>query len=213
MNKLAFKLILVVVLCGIFSVPAIASIEIDKLKYELVQSLKQENYSNALRLIKNLRAKKIPLGTEIIYFEAKSNLMTGQPREGERLLRKYVKVAKGKGANYQRAIGMIIEIDNIKAGKAKAVRVAKANKIAKQKVIAAERKRVFGKIVSINKDWGYAVIEVSKGMTPAGKKVFSRLNENETIEFKVGNAKGERKYSATPADIARVKVGDVLYFD
>ena len=204
---------LIIMLSAIFSLPASASIEIDKLKYELVQSLKAEKYGHALNLIKKLREKKASLGTEIVYFEAKSNLMSGYPDKGERLLRKYIADTKGKGANYQRAIGMIIEIDNNREEKIKVARVATANKIAKQKSIAAERKRVFGKVVSVNKDWGYTVIEVNEGMTPDGKKVFSRLNENETIAFKVGGAKGEGKYSATPVDIDRVKAGDLLYFD
>jgi len=213
MRTFDFKLIVLLVTSILVSVPAVASIEIDKLKYELVQSLKDEKYPQALQLINTLRAKKVPLGTEIIYFEAKSNLMTGQPVKGEQLLRKYINVAKAKGENYQRAIGMIIEIDNIKTGQIKAEKKAKAETIARKKSIAAEKARVFGKIISVNKEWGYAVAEPKGKIEPKGKKIFSRVSEYKTISFKLGSSKGDGKYTLTSDELSNVNSGDILYYD
>ena len=213
MKKWLLSLVSVFMINLLLTAPAIASIEIDKLKYELVQSLKDEQYSQALQLIKTLRAKKIPLGNEIIYFEAKAHLMTGNQKAGESLLRKYIGVAKGKGENYQRAIGMIIDIDNNRNRQIKAQQKEKADSLARKQSIAKEKSRVFGKIVSVNKEWGYVVAEIKTNIEPNGKHVFSRIDEFKTIAFKLGSSKGGKTYSLTTDEISNVSVGDVLYFN
>ena len=203
---------LVIMLSVMFSLPADASIEIDKLKYELVQSLRAEKYGHALTLIKKLRERKASLGTEIVYFEAKSNLMSGYPEKGERLLRKYIADTKGKGENYQRAIGMIIEIDEKREKKNKNDVMERAAKVERNRMIEAEQKRVFGIIVSVNKDWGYVMIEPTNNISPIGKKVYSRLSEFETVAFKVGNRKESGQYSANVDSLDNVHIGDKLFF-
>jgi len=151
-------------LACLFGVAATAQVRADEvqraLEYQsLVDMLLQEDWRGALDKTSSMRQRGIDLGEEIVFFEGRALMETGDTEGAEKKLAAYIKSPGSRGLNYRPAVAMMGQIRALQEEEAARLQVERERQAAQQRHQQAVDQWLanasVGEVLSVNEEWQF----------------------------------------------------------